>query len=929
MAAPFVYPSSLWPSGFSSPNPPSGVLWGGEASGYQEIYPFAIPRIDASANAGISEYYVPYSAQLIWGSMSGIAEEYRKRGCESGSLPEFGVYLGPSGTNKTVLTEASGLIGMPLNSFGYIVEDLQNAISGLVCMSGYGDTFTDYFRRVFDYRSLLKSVPSGNRLQDNVSYYNIASGSTITINPLTRARAGTFPITAEESKYIGSQWGVNSDGSRNYNSDLWGASGIAVGDDGERSPVFQQYTTMGHFDWLVQSIMWRPPMLETFNNMDPSTFPNSGSYVALCNSRDRQDAFVHPNTTAVGEENFSEFNGLGNNTCHGFDQYGIMGGNIGGASGFPSGAPDDHFSAKTINVGEMTGIPYSEVMPAVLPSGGDFGNYVLGKCAMDIISPFLVANGGGDWSYHQAVGPFRGTRRGGEERHDYLPGVSVSQVASSGDGSGISVKMSAMRLVEKTITSSGTDSRNGAQIVSNTLSWVSKSMSSGWLYSSEMTAQTGTPSTSGNPAATMLGGSSEGNDTGFYSPASNIGIHAQATDTNDYHLPIGSGSSIFLDIEFDSLTAKTGFSNSSFGRSDFEGVHLCINTDRHFPNRIFNKSLDSNVMSPGMYVGGFSKNLGAPADRYEAVGFSFVCGDKYQGHKGEFGNSTTTTRSRPEAFKCTLNTSSNKPSEGFDEGYTLYEDFFAASGAVDTAGYTFFRTTPSTVKLYITKEGGYTETEDDAGTPWQHTTDAVWGDTAYAFPGDIPFIGRGAASGYGSDVGFQALDSSLGPYDNGISSLAAQSGSYPSGLHFSSFKISDFTPSGTVYEIPLFDKIEEDFSRVAALWPDFYLGASSEWYDTDGDAGPTASTGVELESVAPQISSNANWLRGWGGASPGYTAASGYSQFGSCSGFSAILGAISINHIGTFEDTLLTSQGYTLNSIRYGFPTILGPDDTF
>jgi hypothetical protein len=278
--AEFVYPTgsgALWPTGFTTPTSEISYVQpffgasGNLSTPFGSVYPIAVPRIDPGATSGTdgNQYILPYSAQLFYTALDSIKAEYTERGATE---PEFHAFYDKDKTSYDVLTNWSGLLDAPLENFHMVIEEAQNAISGLVCMSGWKDDMTDYLARAFDYRILMSGVPSGNRLSNNVSYYNVSSGSTITINPLDRARAGLFPINMEDAKHLNSQWGVAADGSRTYGTDEFGASGIAVDVHADRDPEFQQHAFMGHFDWLVQSIMWRPPFVESFTNGGGESF---------------------------------------------------------------------------------------------------------------------------------------------------------------------------------------------------------------------------------------------------------------------------------------------------------------------------------------------------------------------------------------------------------------------------------------------------------------------------------------------------------------------------------------------------------------------------------------------------------------------------------------------------------------------------------
>lgn len=297
----FSYPSgtgSMFPSGFTTPSGDVGLSLSFEATSGNlssesgMVYPVAVPRLDSGAQSGL-EYYLPYSAQMFSAAMSGIKEEYIARGATE---PVFYAYFDSSGTVKEEITSYSGLLSMPLANFHMTIRDCYTAISGLVCMSGWEDDMTDYMRRVFDYRVMLKNVPSGNRLQNNVTYFNLASGSNVTINPLDRARSGLFPLSLDDVKYVGTKWGVDPSGNRNYGSEVFGATGVAASPgsgifpSGDRDPLFTNSNFMGHYDWLAQSIMWRGPFVETFSK---DTGSDSVTYINLNKNQPYDVAMGH------------------------------------------------------------------------------------------------------------------------------------------------------------------------------------------------------------------------------------------------------------------------------------------------------------------------------------------------------------------------------------------------------------------------------------------------------------------------------------------------------------------------------------------------------------------------------------------------------------------------------------------------------------
>lgn len=273
-----LYPSGIFPDGMELPTSGFGIgtyfptTSGNLSSEDGMVYPIAVPRIDSGSTSGQpsgNSYIVPYSAQMFWAALSSIKKEYETRGATE---PTFHAYIDASGLIREEIVNHSGLLAMPLQNFHYLISDAYTAISGLICMPEWIDTFTDYMSRVFDYRILMSGVLPENRLSDNVSYYSTLDGANKVINPLSRARSGDWPLSLEDVKHLGSIWGVAIDGTRRYGSEVFtpnpagsGAHNLSWTPNPPREQEFQQYAFMGHFDWLIQSIMWRAPFVETLS----------------------------------------------------------------------------------------------------------------------------------------------------------------------------------------------------------------------------------------------------------------------------------------------------------------------------------------------------------------------------------------------------------------------------------------------------------------------------------------------------------------------------------------------------------------------------------------------------------------------------------------------------------------------------------------
>jgi len=840
----FDYPSGMWPSGITLPSDgigyaqPFEVASGNLSSANGSIYPVAVPRVDSSGTE-INKHIVPYSAQLFYASLDSIKQEYSARGATE---PEFHAFLDSAGSETEVLTSWSGMLSMPLENTHYMIEEAQNAISGLVCMSGWADDFTDYFRRVFDYRVLLSSVPSGQRLQNNVSYFNIASGTSVTIDPLDRARSGTFPLSLDDVKHLGSQWGVNSDGSRNYGSTEWAGSGIAVGEQDERSPVFQQHTFMGHFDWLAQSIMWRPPVVESFSS---GVYVSEDSYVqygrgnsALASGgATSQDAWWHANDSSPipsgrqPNESVNDPLAEGSGTTPNSELYGDLGSwrigrpeinrliPQGGYSSFstPGSTP------VSFRWGPTT-IEYYE-QHKVLASGGQLSSNTK-DYSQELTASGNYYDSGTGYSDDDAfrLYKFQSDRHGSITGYEF-PALADPNPAVTGN------------MLEATDPGTVT---HGSEVFQTAISWVS-------------------PAASGKWEAT--------------------GSEVQAGSGIAY--PVGSGSEIVIEVEIDSHEAPQGWTSLN-GRTDWAGLHLCVQTNKHLPDTLENTSNGS----------------------YARAGFDEL----------EIGGSLDLVDSWVEG-------SNNSQFEQLVFLYpqTSYEDdldgAFNASGQFATSGYDFYKRTPSLIKTYFTEKGHIDpmtfEVGGDYAVDGQVPQTTIMTGSSHFVYGDIGYIRSADSPGWrGNNINHSSLATTT-EWSYGIDETR-NSASYPSGASFTTLKLSDYTPSGTTYTLPLWTKFSEDMSNLSTAWTSGALGH----YSPDADL---SDGGNHWKSFSSHVS-----MSGWDAAVNGADPYWGYSED---TGGATIdsLTLLDLISSGPSHYASVSGVGYSVNSIHLKFPVILGP----
>ncbi|MBT5188158.1 MAG: hypothetical protein HOM01_15225 [Kordiimonadaceae bacterium] len=843
--AEFVYPSgagALWPTGFTAPT--SGVAYVQPFSGASgnlstpsgSVYPIAVPRIDPGATSGTdgNQYIVPYSAQLFYAALSGIQAEYAER---EAIEPEFHAFHDKDKTSYEVLTSWSGLLSAPLENFHMVVEEAQNAISGLVCMDGWNDDMEDYQRRVFDYRILMSGVPSGNRLSNNVSYYNVSSGSTVTINPLDRARSGLFPINVEDAKNLHSQWGVAADGSRTYGTDEFGASGVAAGDQSERDPEFQQHAFVGHFDWLVQSLMWRPPIVESFTKGTNTTESN---YVQYDRGNSALSSGAPSSSTVWWHANDTRDDG----------------------------------GAQSVNDPLAAGsgtIPNSEIL-------GDLGAWRVGKPLMNRLMPLGGLPLGADTSDTPTSFSWNPDTLEMYEQHD-VQAISGSLSSNIKDYS-------------KWVTASGIVYDPGTGYSDDSADRFYKSQSkrhgsiTGYSFAGLLDPDPGEPgyiSEPTDPGSISHKAEAFQSAISWISPAASgrweaAGSSVQAGSGISY--PIGSGSEIVIDATIDTHDSPSGWAVHN-GRSDWTGLHICVQTNKHIPEEVENTSTGA-VASLGFD----EKRKGGSLDSFD----SWVEGD-------------TNTQ-----FKKLVYVEQSQHLTGD------IDPAFDASGQI-ASGYDYLRRTPSLLNTCYTEGGNLTAMVYDSTTTLAvagsvtQTNIMTGGESFYVY-GDVRLANAGE-SWRGNNYSFASLSSTT-EWSYGISE-SASAASYPSGVAFTTLKLSDYSPaSGTVYTLPLWTKFEEDMAALSTAWTSGAIG----YYSPDADL---SDGGNHWDAFSSDVD-----VSGWNAAVNGADPMFGYAEDTGGATIDAItlLDVVSSgpNHwLGT------SGAGYSVSSIRLKFPVILGP----
>jgi hypothetical protein len=775
----FSYPSGIFPSGMTLPSSGLGYVQpftsasGNLSDPSGAVYPLAVPRIDSSGTEA-NKYIVPYSAQLFYTSLDSIKQEYSARGATE---PLFYAYHDVSGVSKTELTSFSGLLTCPLQNFGMIVDDAKNAISGLVCMSGWNDDFVDYFRRAFDYRILMSGVPSGQRLQDNVSYYNVASGSTVTINPLDRARSGDFPFSSNDVKHLGSQWGVGVDGTRRYGSGIFPSGDAAAPSGGiSRDPEFQQYTFMGHWDWLVQSIMWRPPIVESFTN---------GTEVA-------ETGYINVNS------NDNPFR-FGNSVSQWQDNEAMVPAGARGVTQLDLSATSAWPAYQDLNASFLNSSPafrwyfsaYDQYLPVdkgkTTPRTmdiGDYGQVYIGKprCRHD------------------------------ETTHDgtqsLMPELQiVSEITVSATVSGLAVSLDTNHYAHLTeVIEGGADLQTSWKLGGNvggfqdpelsehlaetSISFVSPELSGRWGNNPQISGMTGREPLWSTPS-----------DGPFGTPET-------LNDRDPIVYPLGSGSAMVVDISMDAhptVASSAGWDTSLIGESDPNGVFLSITTDRHVPTIFYN--LDHNSTDSTLSPSGSGRYLGSTSSmahvRYQGVP---VIASNYE-DTGDWGftrisfeadaefilndNTVAVNPNRDKAFLELRHVNRNDVNAAFD----------ASGSLVDTTVVTYFES-PTIVNAY-TGENGLSE----------------------AYNSQVSWAGN-----WKPEKDFYGISS--------LPMTTSAKNAIPSGINFTQYKLDNYAPaSGTQYEIPLWEKMKAEMDHTASVWSSMKTSGPEPEFGISSDIG--------------------------------------------------------------------------------------------
>lgn len=874
----------MWPTGFTAPT--SGVAYvqpfpdasGNLSESSGSAYPIAVPRIDPGATSGTNgnQYIVPYSAQLFYAALSGIQAEYAARGATE---PEFHAFYDKDKTSYDVLTSWSGLLSAPLENFHMVVEEAQNAISGLVCMDGWNDDMDDYQRRVFDYRMLMSGVPSVNRLSNNVSYYNVSSGSMVTINPLDRARSGLFPINVEDAKNLHSQWGVAADGSRTYGTDEFGASGVAAGDQSERDPEFQQHAFVGHFDWLVQSLMWRPPIVESWSS---GTYTEPKSFI----NHDRGQEFA-----AVGMIDDSD--DLLVSTAFHYLYGTSISPTIGAAQ------PLAHSSAAS-PVYSSYANPSVSYLDDTVEEFGDLGNWHVGRPQLDRmmttvsevggISTYQFPSGpgvGGDLDYYH-LKPFftNGDREGYDPYEEHTVHVSGGMLISKVKDFIKTIRFHSQEYVPPNTFSCG----SGAQApgdqeyveIYRQCHSIRHGEEASVDYGPEVASQYHDYCAPFNQPSTLLAGDyNEEHTVGtevYQSAISWVAPEASGRwgvveddfsgVGNSLKYPIGSGSEIVIDVDVDSHAAMSGHSMLQ-GRSDFVGLHVCVQSNKHLPSIVYDTTEYSHG-KPDMWVG-------------EMVTINAI-DEIIQGQGGEY---VVRHAGNPAYGKLAYfnNKNSNDPASDTQP--------FTASGQLKST-HGIIRNTPSLIQSYWT----------DQGFLWPRSN-------AGSYNGAIPYLGylNGQKKVFYGDVPITRRRGENLIYNGSTdtywhnSVLPSVNWNYPSGSMFTTLKISDYAPaSGNRYTLPLWDKFEGDMAR---LRTGFLAG-----YIDDNSSEPWRKTTI----------SGKNWSNCVDGADPMF----GYQEdIGGA--YIDALTLLDIIKSGPGSYLPASGAGYQVHSVRLKFPAILGP----
>jgi hypothetical protein len=338
---------------------------------------------------------------------------------------------------------------------------------------------------------------------------------------------------------------------------------------------------------------------------------------------------------------------------------------------------------------------------------------------------------------------------------------------------------------------------------------------------------------------------------------------------NSLKYPIGSGSEIVIDVDVDSHISMNGHSMLQ-GRSDFIGLHVCVQSNKHLPEIVYHKTNINDGRHDAWIAEMVSSNV------YDEL---FV---------GQGGESVVRHSNNPAYGKLAytgthsnIKTASN----------TL--PFTASGQLASTHG--ILRTTPTLIQSYWTDQGYLLPVSNGGVYRSAIPYTSYLNGTKKVFYGDVP-VQRVEQDGI---IGNQ------GPSDTNwhYSILPSANWSYPSGSMFTTLKISDYAPaSGNRYTLPLWDKFEGDMARLRTGFLNGRL---------DNNGYPW--------SVAGYISGS-NWANCVDGADPMF----GYQEdIGGA--YIDALTLLDIIKSGPGSYLPASGAGYQVHSVRLKFPAILGP----
>lgn len=278
---------------------------------YSDPRPFVVPT-EENRQTGIFQVtpipkrFLPFASSQLEEIMYELDQEYDRRGT---TKPTWKKYL-RSTTDFTTFTpdrEGSNLLNACLDFFAQYIKDIQDAIDGLMNDSDIPDTRAAFLARTFANNQGIpasRQYDSTTKLRDSINIP--ASGTTIVVDPLSRAQAGLWPFDHTVIDQIDNILGVDLKGNKQHNLDVPAsdfpqsvigqidADGNVPGFDiamtpdnrptlGSRAETNSLGTTVGDEDQgysyigpiahMVQQVRWQPPQIEFFpNNQTPRDF---------------------------------------------------------------------------------------------------------------------------------------------------------------------------------------------------------------------------------------------------------------------------------------------------------------------------------------------------------------------------------------------------------------------------------------------------------------------------------------------------------------------------------------------------------------------------------------------------------------------------------------------------------------------------------